>query len=176
MFTAYSKPRSVKSPSPNPKKCPSSCKKVVCTSSPYTSSFSPAKSHIFPKNRMICPGNTSAPLSAYSIPVNNPSVSPSIPSATKPAFGARSNVTGSFPASARNAGGNSPSVASISACAKACNRFQSAFINSFSPPPPHNANPLLIQAQRRNCPPLNLHHQPRLKPLAQPVRIPPLVR
>src|ERR1035441_10151302 len=89
---------------------------------------------------MICAGSTEAPSSANSAPVNNPSVSTSIPSACSPAFGLRSKVTGSFCACSRNGFGNAANVASISAKASSCSFFHSAFTMRFCRSRAGNAN------------------------------------
>lgn len=75
---------------------------------------------------MICGGIGTFSSSANSGPVNKPKVSGSIPSACKPAFGRRSNVTGNFSARSRKGFGSAASVASTSAKAAACSVFQFA--------------------------------------------------
>jgi len=90
-------------------------------------SSSSATSQRFSKNKMTCDGIGMFPSSAYSAPVNSPSVSGSIPSACNPALGWRSNVTGSFPACSRKGFGSAATVASTSADATAHSLSQSRF-------------------------------------------------
>src|ERR1051325_7714682 len=84
---------------------------------------------------MICGVSGTGPSSANSAPVNNPSESGSMPSATKPALGTRSKVTGNCFACSRKGTGSSASVASTSAKASACSFFQSPFIGASASTP-----------------------------------------
>ncbi len=80
---------------------------------------------------MICAGIGTLSSSIISAPVKSPKVSGAIPSCCSPAFGTRSNVTGSFAARSRKGAGSSASVASTSSVAIAHNFFQSIITLAF---------------------------------------------